>query len=135
MWRIFWDNLNKSFAAISAFILFVFTLISFTLEHSFNIKLGYIVLGLSIFCILVLASVLVSVELNSKYRSEKSKEPKTYAPIFDVINMNGTARDQRAKAVCLIKPSKFFQNGNLVSFYYNYQEDLEYLIGFWVGNE
>jgi len=43
--------------------------------------------------------------------------------------MNGAARDGRAKAVCLIKTSSNFRQGDLVSFYFNYREDLEHLVG------
>ena len=121
---ILWDNLNKTFAGLGAIITFIITPISFYLAGSFTIQWGWIVLVLSVF-IIFFASLIQSLStLYSKYDRESS------AKIFNVIDMQGAARDHRAKAICLIKPSNLFQKGNLVSFYYNYHEDLEYIIGF-----
>jgi hypothetical protein len=126
---ILWDNLNKTYTTIGTIILFFFAFISFILEKAYTIQLGWIVLVLSICIILILSLYSVSIQLNSKYMREKSRNDISFAEIFEVLEIGGAARDQRAKAVCLIKPSKLFLDGNLVSFYYNYHEDLEHLIG------
>lgn len=126
---IFWNNLNKTYKAVGGIILFILAFISFFLEQNYTIQIGWIVLILSICIILIVSLYCVSIQLNSKYTREKSRNGISSAEIFEVLEIGGAARDQRTKAVCLIKPSKLFPEGNLVSFYYNYHEDLEHLIG------
>jgi len=127
---IFWENLNKTYTTIGGIIIFIFAFISFSLEQSYNIQLGWIVLILSICIILIVSLYFVSIQINLKYMGERSKNGIFFAQIFEILEIGSAARDHRAKAVCLIRPSRLFLDGNLVSFYYNYHEDLEYLIGF-----
>jgi hypothetical protein len=125
---IFKDELKKAYNIVGGSILFIVTFISFELEKSYDIYLGWIILFLSVFVIMIYSFYSISNRLFIENQELKNKE--TSSQIRDVIEPRGAAKDMRTKAVCLISPSKLFQNGNLVSFYYNYHEDLEYLIGF-----
>ena len=124
---IFLDNLNKKFAAVSGIISFLALLIAFNFKKIYSIELGYLVLGLAICLILISSLYSVSTNLYSKYNSKNSNE--RFSKIFKVIDQEGAAKDGRAKAVCLIKSSSHFLEGDLVSFYFNYREDLEHLVG------
>jgi hypothetical protein len=122
-WIIYWKSLNKIYLSLGTCLSIICTFLSFYLNYNYTIRLGWILLIIFVFVILILSFYSVSTKLYSQ------SEDIIFAQIIKVLNLEEAAKDSRTKAVCLIKPSKLFHEGCLVSFYYNYHEDLEDLIG------